>query len=80
MDIIIRITPPWQNTATESAFNVDPQLVPYSVDVFCAGYKLARPGRGALVEYEGMTFVLEDFWTDLDQSRQAEPLERGLSQ
>ena len=64
----------WQNTATESAFNVDPQLVPYSVDVFCAGYKLARPGRGTLADYQGMTFVLKDFWTDLDQARTPEPL------
>lgn len=69
----------WQNTATESAFNIDPQLVPYSVDVFCAGYKLARPGRGTLENYRGMTFVLKDFWTDLDQARMAvalEPLRR----
>ena len=62
----------WQNTPADAAFNMNPMLVPYSVDEFCAGHTLTVPGRGSAEAYQGLTFVRRDFWTDLKQSRDEE--------
>ncbi len=59
----------WQNTAPDAAFNVDPDLIPYSVDVYCGGYQLTAAGRGSARDYQGLSFVTTDFWTDHKQEK-----------
>ncbi|MEM7023055.1 MAG: filamentous hemagglutinin N-terminal domain-containing protein, partial [Pseudomonadota bacterium] len=55
----------WQNTPSDAAFNQDPTMLPYSVDVFCGGYQFAGPSRGtADRDYGGLTWVNRDLWTD----------------
>lgn len=64
----------WQNTPAEAAFSRDPTVSPYSVDEYCGGYLMTYPGRGSGEAYAGLSFVTRDFWTDLEQSRDAEVL------
>ncbi len=64
----------WQNTPADAAFSLDPTVSPYSVDAYCGGYLIAYPGRGSGQAYAGLSFVTRDFWTDLDQSRDADVL------
>ncbi|MCZ6893881.1 MAG: hypothetical protein O7H40_07525, partial [Gammaproteobacteria bacterium] len=70
----IFVTMAWQNTASDAAFNVDPTIVPYNVDIYCAPYKLTTAARGARRVYNVMTYVTYDFWTDMEQSFTSEPL------
>ena len=70
----IFVTMAWQNTASDAAFNVDPTIVPYNVDIYCAPYKLTTAARGARRAYNVMTYVTYDFWTDMEQSFTSEPL------
>lgn len=64
----------WQNTPADAAFSRDPTVSPYSVDEYCGGYLMTYPGRGSGQAYAGLSFVTRDFWTDLDQSREADVL------
>jgi filamentous hemagglutinin family protein len=65
----------WQNTPADAAFNHDPTMLPYTVDVYCGGYQFAGPDRGAADAYQGLTFVTRDYWTDLRQERTPRVLE-----
>ena len=65
----------WQNTASDAAFNVNPNLVPYSVDVYCGGYHMTAAGRGVSEDYQDLSFVSRDFWTDLKQERTSSVIE-----
>ncbi len=62
---VVEASVSWQNTAADAAFNIDPDLIPYSVDVYCGGYQVTAPGRGTSEAYQGLSFVTRDFWTDL---------------
>ena len=64
----------WQSTPSEAVFNVAPELVPYSADAYCGGYRVTSAARGAFSAYDVFTFVTRDFWTDLAQARQATPI------
>jgi filamentous hemagglutinin family protein len=64
----------WQNTPADAAFNYDPAMLPYSVDVYCGGYQLTGPARGAVRDYSGLSFVTRDFWTDRRQATTSELL------
>ena len=64
----------WQNTPADAAFHYDPAMLPYSVDVFCGGYQLTGPARGAVQDYSGLSFVTRDFWTDRRQAVSSELL------
>ena len=64
----------WQNTPSDAVFNVAPEMVPYSVDAYCGGYKVTGAARGAFTAYEIFTFITRDFWTDLRQARQPTPI------
>ena len=66
---VVEASVSWQNTAPDAAFNVDPNLIPYSVDVYCGGYQLTAAGRGSAQDYQGLSFVTRDFWTDLKQEK-----------
>ena len=65
---IVNDTVSYHTTAYEAAFRSDPRTTPYSVNIFCGGYQIAAPLRGASIDYTGLTFVTRDFWTDLKQA------------
>ena len=77
---IVADTTSYHNTAYEAAFRADPRTTPFSIDIFCGGYQLAAPLRGASIDYEGLSFVTRDFWTDYKQATTPELIDelRGL--
>lgn len=71
---VATVSTSWQNTPADAAFNRDPYMLPYTVDVFCGGYQLVGPAEEATGAYEGLSHVTRDYWTDERQALSPELL------